>query len=301
MIILILAGASGFLFARGVLPWSPPLGSGADSALSFIFQSQYSVIYTIVFFLLLGSILYWKELARWIQSFSLRTSGATTHEEVYTEPALSNRMKQTEQKMADTEQALTKFSRAIEKYAAHLSSHTGAIQGLNAASHELQKGAEQQNRILMRLVENADNQPTPKKKIPHWKIEPTPHEPSTSESPTTKPPVHKPENPVHPEFPVERKSSYPPGCARNRLRKTEETQKPEPEMYPDISPRMPEDIVIEPESLHNVRKYVANLRAMSGRAINRKNLASEALAAEERILKAIKNLNARLDESEIQE
>lgn len=236
-----------------------------------------------------------------IQVFYLRASGTPAHEAAYIEPSLNDRMKQTEQKMADTEQALTKFSRAIEKYAAHLSSHTGAIQGLNAASHELQKGAEQQNRVLMRLMENADNPPVPKRKIPHWKIDPAPLESSTSESVTAKPPVHKPENTDHPVFPAERKSNYPPGCARNRRRKTKDVPTTSPEKYPDISPRMPEDITIEPESLHNVQKYVANLRAMSGRALTRKTMASEALAAEEKIMKAIKNLNARLDESERQE
>jgi hypothetical protein len=250
---------------------------------------------------MLGIILYRKELARLIQAFYLRASGTPAHEETYIEPALTDRMKQTEQKMADTEQALTKFSRAIEKYAVHLSSHTDAIQGLNAASHELQKGAEQQNRVLMRLMENADNPTVPKRKIPHWKIDPAPLEPSTSESPTAEPPVHKPGNTIHPVFPAERKSSYPPGCARNRRSKTEDVLTTRPGNFSDISPRMPEDITIEPESLYNIQKYVANLRAMSGKALTRKTLASEALAAEEKIMKAIKNLNARLDESERQE
>ena len=84
LIILILVCISGFLFSGGVLPGTPASGSGVESVLSFLFQSQYSVIYTLAFFLLLGSILYHQELARLIHDFYLRVSGPPKYEEVYT-------------------------------------------------------------------------------------------------------------------------------------------------------------------------------------------------------------------------
>jgi hypothetical protein len=306
LIVLILVCVSGFLVAGGILPWTPASDSGVESVLSFLFQSQYSVVYALVFFLLLGSILYRKELARLIHAFYLRVSGPPAFEEVYTEPELSAKMKQTEQKIADTEQALGKFSNAIEKYATHLSSHTGAIQGLNAASQELQKGAAQQNRVLMRFMENVDNPTTPQKKTPHWKIDPAPLKTPKPETPAAEPPTpisqtEKTKSGMHPVIPIERKNSYPPGCARNRRKKTDETLTSKTEQFPDISPRMPDDITIEPESLDNIRKYIDDLHARSGKARTRNIIAAEALAAEEEIMNAIRNLNARLDESEFQE
>ncbi len=301
LIILMLVCVAGFLFSGGVLPWTPASGSGVESVLSFIFQSQYSALYSIVFFLLLGSILYRKELARLIHGVYLRVSGPPAFEEVYTEPELTSRIKQTEQKMADTEEALNKFSSAIEKYATHLSSHTGAIQGLNAASQELHKGAAQQNRVLMRLMENVENPPAAQKKNPHWKIDPAPLEPQTPETPAAEPPTEKIDAIKHPVIPQERSTSYIPGCARNRRKNPDESLEAKADKSFDISPTIPEDITIEPESLENVRKHVADLRAKAGKTRTRKTIAAEALAAEEEIMKAIKKLNARLDESEIQE
>lgn len=255
----------------------------------------------LVFFLLLGPVLYRRELSRLIHALYLRVSGPPEYEQVYTEPELTTRIKQTERKMADTEDALNKFSSAIERYATHLASHTGAIQGLNAASQELHNGAAQQNRVLMRLMENMDNPPSAQKKTPHWKIDPAPPEPRTQETPTANPPTVTPESGTHPAVPAESGSNYPPGCARNRRKKTGEVPTNRTERTPDISPRMPEDITIDSESLDNVRNYVADLRAKSGKSRTRKTLAAEALAAEAEIMKAIRNLNARLDESELQE
>jgi len=59
----------------------------------------------------------------------------------------------TEKTMQGTQQALDKFAAAIELYAEHLKSHTGAIQGLSEASHELKKGAAEQNRVLGHLLD----------------------------------------------------------------------------------------------------------------------------------------------------
>jgi hypothetical protein len=306
MILIILACILGFLFAGGIFPSAPASDSGLESVLSLLFQSQYSVIYTLVFLLLLGSILFRQELARLIRVFYLRISGPPVSEEVYTEPELTSRIKLTEQKMADTEQALNRFSRAIERYAAHLSSHTGAIQGLNAASQELQKGAAQQNRVLMKLMENAENPPAAQKKTPHWRIDPPPLEPQRPVPQTPRPPTPEPQTDEsrttkHPAIHVEEKGSFPPGCARNRRKKPEESPIIKTEKFPDTSSRMPEEMTIEPESLLNVQKHVAELRAKAGKTRSRKTLAEEALAAEAEIMKAIRNLNAQLDKSEFQE
>jgi hypothetical protein len=64
---------------------------------------------------------------------------------------------------------------------------------------------------------------------------------------------------------------------------------------------MPDGITVDPESLLNVQKYVAELRAKAGKTLSRKTLAEDALAAEAEIMKAIRNLNAQLDKSEFQE
>ena len=60
-------------------------------------------------------------------------------------------------------------------------------------------------------------------------------------------------------------------------------------------------MVIDSESLENVQKTIRQIRARQGKARLRQNMAAEALAAEEEILKAIRNLNAQLDQSEPQE
>ena len=71
-------------------------------------------------------------------------------------------------------------------------SHTNAIQGLSEASQELKKGAAEQNKVLARLLETAE-QTGPRPEI------------ETEE--------------VAPE--VEEKK-FPPGCIRNRPRYTRE-------------------------------------------------------------------------------
>lgn len=306
MMLVILACILGFLFAGGSLLPTPASGSGLESVLSLLFQSEYSVIYILIFLLLLGSILFRQELARLIRVFYFRISGPPVSGEVYTEPELTNRIKLTEQKMVDTEQALNRFSSAIEKYAAHLSSHTGAIRGLNAASQELQKGATQQNRILMKMMENAENPPAVQKKTPHWRIDPSPLEPQRPEPQRYHPRTLEPEMDEHkftvnPEIHAEEKSSFPPGCARNRPKKPGESPIIKTERFHDISSRMPDGITVDPESLLNVQKYVAELRAKAGKTLSRKTLAEDALAAEAEIMKAIRNLNAQLDKSEFQE
>jgi len=67
-----------------------------------------------------------------------------------------DRIGSAEKRMELTQQALEKFAGAIELYAEHLKSHTSAIQGLSEASHELKKGAAEQNRVLSYLLQAAE-------------------------------------------------------------------------------------------------------------------------------------------------
>jgi hypothetical protein len=294
LIIIILACITGFLYVNGVFTPAPVSDSGFSSVLATLFDSQYSGIYTLVFLLLLAAILYRQELGRVIHAFYLRVSGSPLYQENEAEPSLANQMKHTEQKVADTEQALNKFAGAIEKYAVHLSSHTGAIRGLHAASQELHKGAAAQNLALMRLMDNMDKPPdTPK--TPAWKIDPPSVKYPEPETDSKKKGLAS-----HPKISNE-KMNFPPGCARIRCHRAKGPIVIKPEGINNLPNTTPPEIIIEPESLFNVQKHIAELRAKSGKKISRKAQADEALAAEEEIMKAIRNLNAQLDESESQE
>jgi hypothetical protein len=70
---------------------------------------------------------------------------------------LSKKIEATDKKMDATEQALLQFSAAVSEYAKHLASHTSAIQGLSEASHELKRGAAEQNRVLSAIMDNMVN------------------------------------------------------------------------------------------------------------------------------------------------
>jgi septal ring factor EnvC (AmiA/AmiB activator) len=113
---------------------------------------------------------------------------------------LSRKIEATEQKMTNTEQALEKFAAAVAEYAKHLSSHTSAIQGLSEASHELKKGAAEQNRVLMTLMENM-SKPGYRPEARPMKIDLPVTEP--------KPEVKKPAKPFHGAL-----NNGIPGCAR---------------------------------------------------------------------------------------
>jgi uncharacterized membrane-anchored protein YhcB (DUF1043 family) len=71
--------------------------------------------------------------------------------------ALTRQVEATEKKMDATEQALKDFTAAIAEYAKHLSSHTGAIQGLAEASQELKKSAAFQNNVILDLIKNTED------------------------------------------------------------------------------------------------------------------------------------------------
>lgn len=71
--------------------------------------------------------------------------------------ALASQVHDTEKKMEATEKALNDFAAAISEYAYHLSSHTGAIQGLAEASQELKKSAAFQNNVILNLIKNTED------------------------------------------------------------------------------------------------------------------------------------------------
>jgi hypothetical protein len=286
LIFVILTFITGFLLAREIFPL--PSGSGLESVLSALFKNSFSGISALVFIGLLAVILYRQELRRIIRALGIRFSDRLAYRESYTEPALAG-------KMADTEQALNNFSAAIERYALHLSSHTGAIRGLSAASQELQRGAAAQNRVLMHLMENMER-PQNSGKTPHWRIDPPPVKPGESSVISGSSRVMP-----HPEISEIEKRPFPPGCARNPRRKIEKHDTDESTDLEEISSEPSPEVVIDSESLENVQKTIRQIRARQGKARLRQNLAAEALAAEEEILKAIRNLNAQLDKSELQE
>ena len=293
LILVVFFCITGFLFAGGV--FSLPSDSGLDSVASLLFNSRFSEILSITFIAVLAIILYRQELSSFLQALYIKILVRPVYREAYAEPLLVQKVEMAEQKMTDTEHALNKFSRAIEKYALHLSSHTGAIQGLNAASQELQKGAAAQNRVLRHMMDNLDK-PLNSGKTPHWRIDPPP-----LESDKSTPPVIEPKPVAHPDIPEASRSSIPPGCARKPRKKPEKPVTVEPEIVESTPSEPPPEMVIDPDSLLNVQKTVDELRARQGKARIRQNRAAEALAAEEEILRAIRNLNAQLDESEFQE
>jgi len=70
---------------------------------------------------------------------------------------LASQVEAAEERMEATEKALSNFAAAINEYAHHLSSHTGAIQGLAEASQELKKSAAFQNNVILNLIKNTED------------------------------------------------------------------------------------------------------------------------------------------------
>jgi signal peptidase I len=118
------------------------------------FQSTQGMIFAIVALVLLAIFLYGGEITRgggWVHRGLFSPVIA---EEKRASRMLSRQLEGTEKRMENTEQALDKFSAAVAEYAKHLASHTSAIQGLSEASHELKKGASEQNRVLAAIMDN---------------------------------------------------------------------------------------------------------------------------------------------------
>ena len=172
------------------------------------FQSQQGLIFVIVALSLLAFFLYGGEISRGGNIIHRGVFAPVINEEKRSSRVLTRKLDATEQKMNATEQALDKFAAAIAEYAKHLSSHTSAIQGLSEASHELKKGAAEQNQVLMRLAETM-GKPGLREEDLTARIElPEPEEP-----------------PAYTEKPVTAESGrmrFPPGCARSHRTLTAE-------------------------------------------------------------------------------
>lgn len=119
-----------------------------------LFQSRPSTIFTVIALVLLVLFLYGGELRRGGRLLHRGLFAPVIKEAKQSNLMLTGKIEATEYKMRSTEQALEKFSAAIAEYAQHLASHTSAIRGLSEASHELKKGAAEQNRALSYLMEN---------------------------------------------------------------------------------------------------------------------------------------------------
>jgi len=120
------------------------------------FQSQQGLIFVGIAIVLLAFFLYGGELSHGGRKLHREIFAPVIDEEKRASRTLTRRIAATEQKISSTEQALNNFSSAIELYSQHLASHTSAIQGLSEASQELKRGAAEQNRVLIRLMENTE-------------------------------------------------------------------------------------------------------------------------------------------------
>jgi signal peptidase len=118
------------------------------------FQSTQGLIFAIIALVLLAIFLYGGEISRGRQWVHRGFFSPVIVEEKKASRLLSRQLEGTEKRMEHTEEALEKFSAAVSEYAKHLESHTSAIQGLSAASHELKRGAAEQNRVLSTIMDN---------------------------------------------------------------------------------------------------------------------------------------------------
>lgn len=122
--------------------------------LLLFFQSTQGMIFAIVAIILLAIFLYGSEISRGTGWVHRGFFSPVIVEEKKASRALARQLEGTEKRMEHTEEALEKFSAAVAEYAKHLASHTSAIQGLSDASHELKRGASEQNRVLSAIMDN---------------------------------------------------------------------------------------------------------------------------------------------------
>jgi signal peptidase I len=123
------------------------------------FQSKQGMIFAIIAIVLLALFLYGRELGQGGNWIHKGIFSPVINEEKRANRLISKKIEITEKKMDSTEQALNGFSAAVAEYAKHLASHTSAIQGLSEASHELKRGAAEQNRVLAAMLDNMKNVP----------------------------------------------------------------------------------------------------------------------------------------------
>jgi signal peptidase I len=229
------------------------------------FQSQQGAIFAIIALALLAIFLYGGELLRGGSTIHHKIFSPVINEEKRNSRVLTRKIEATEKKIDTTEQALNSFSTAIGEYAQHLASHTSAVKSLAEASLELKKGAAEQNRVLMALVENMVK-PREAQEAPVHKIEPTA---------TLKPLVkgHPAAGKPTPQIPRQ---------------KAIEEIKPQPETPKTVSENV--------KPLHTA----PNKPAPPGCARKHDDLPEDALAAEEEIFSALDRLHSRLNKDKNQ-
>jgi len=156
----------------------------------FLFlQSQQGLMFVLTALSLFALYLYASEISRGGQKIHRGIFAPVIRETVRDTETLAQRMDGTEKVMSQTQEALSSFATAMAEYAEHLKSHTSAIQGLAEASHELKKGAAEQNKVLEHIVEA----------LQQGKL-------STEKAPP----------PEKPAAPAPEKAKYPPGCVKSR-------------------------------------------------------------------------------------
>jgi len=148
-------------------------------------QSRQGLMFIITALSLFALYLYASDISRGGQKIHRGIFAPVIRETTRDTETMAQRMDNTEKVMSQTQEALSSFATAMSEYAEHLRSHTSAIQGLAEASHELKKGAAEQNKALEHIVEALQQR-----------------RPTTEERP-------------HPEKPATGKA-YPPGCVKSR-------------------------------------------------------------------------------------
>ena len=156
----------------------------------FLFlQSQQGLMFVIIALSLFALYLYAGEISHGGQKVHRGIFAPVIRETMRDTDTLAQRMDGTEKVMAQTQEALSSFATAMAEYAEHLRSHTSAIQGLAEASHELKRGAAEQNKALEHIVEALQQR---------------------------KPPAEEAPSLEKPAAPAPQKTKYPPGCVRSR-------------------------------------------------------------------------------------
>jgi len=156
----------------------------------FLFvQSQQGLMFVAIALTLFALYLYATDISRGGQKIHRGIFAPVIQETLRDTETLSQRINGTEKVMAQTQEALSSFASAMTEYAGHLRSHTSAIQGLAEASHELKRGAAEQNKALESIVEALQQRRS-----------------FTEETPP----------PEKPAAPAPAKGKYPPGCVRSK-------------------------------------------------------------------------------------
>ncbi len=283
------------------------------------FQSQQGLIFVIIALVLLTVSLYGGELLRGGNLLHRGIFAPVINEEKRSNRVLTRKIESTEKKIDTTEQALEKFSSAIAEYAQHLASHTGAVQGLAEASHELKRGAAEQNRVLISLVQNMGKPPlsqetTAPRIEPPAPEKPQPRYQNTAEE--TKPPLpprfqHAMKQAFKPFHGALNKPAIP-GCARKQPEITEEAvpkRKEIPTAFERLQNKqeLTEEALAAEKEIHTAIDRLHNKPGLTEEALPKKKeiifdrfqkkqeLTEEALAAEKEIHTANDRRERELD------